>query len=179
MRMEYIKLIGAVLVILAGAGFGACPVHKMMERTKEFEELYFCLLRLKSEISHGGKPLPEAIKAAADSKKEVATGIFRSVMRNLAARLEKGREAYETQLRECVTDGFRDTVITKEEQDAFADTFLLLGGGDKEKQVQMLAYYAETVRLVIAQEKQKKKEKSYMYRSLGILGGIFLSVIMY
>ena len=35
--MEYIKLIGAALVILAGAGFGACPVHKMKERTKEFE----------------------------------------------------------------------------------------------------------------------------------------------
>lgn len=52
--MEYIKLIGAVLVVLAGAGFGACPVHKMKERTKEFEALYFCLLRLRSEISHGG-----------------------------------------------------------------------------------------------------------------------------
>lgn len=177
--MEYIKLIGAMLVILAGAGFGACPVHKMKERTKEFETLYFCLLRLKSEISHGGKPLPEAIKAAADSKKEVNEGIYRGVMRNLACRLEKGREAYEIQLRECVKEGFRDTVITQEEQDAFVDTFLLLGGGDREKQVQMLSYYAENVRLAIAQEKQKKKEKSYLYRSLGILGGIFLAVIMY
>ncbi len=177
--MEYIKLIGAVLVILAGAGFGACPVHKMKERTGEFETLYFCLLRLKSEINHGGKPLPEAIKAAADSKKEVKDGTYRTVMRNLANRLEQGREAYEIQLRACVEEGFRDSVITKEEQDAFVDTFLLLGGGDKEKQVQMLSYYAENVRLAIAQEKQKKKEKSYLYRSLGILGGIFLSVIMY
>ena len=35
--MEYIKLIGAALVVLAGAGFGACPVHKMKERTRELE----------------------------------------------------------------------------------------------------------------------------------------------
>ena len=177
--MEYIKLIGAALVVLAGAGFGACPVHRMKERTRELEELYFCLLRLKSEISHGGKPLPEAIKAAADSKAEGKTGVYRSVMRMLAKRLEQGREAYETQLRFCVTEGFRDSVITKEEQEAFMDTFLLLGGGDKEKQVQMLSYYAENVRLATAQEKQRKKEKSYLYRSLGILGGIFVSVIMY
>ena len=177
--MEYIKLIGAALVILAGAGFGACPVQKMKERAREFEALYFCLLRLKSEINHGGKPLPEAIKAAAESKEEADEGSYRRVMRTFATRLERGREAYETQLRECVAEGFRDSVITKEEQDAFVDTFLLLGGGDKEKQVQMLAYYAENVRLAIAQEKQKKKEKSYLYRSLGILGGIFLSVIMY
>ena len=177
--MEYIKLIGAVLVVLAGAGFGACPVHKMKERTEEFEALYFCLLRLRSEINHGGKPLPEAIKAAADSKKGINETTYCNVMRSLAKRLERGREAYEIQLKECAENGFRDSVITKEEQDAFVDTFLLLGGGDKEKQVQMLSYYAETIRLAIAQEKQKKKEKSYLYRSLGILGGIFLSVIMY
>lgn len=177
--MEYIKLIGAALVIFAGAGFGACPVHKMTERTKEFEELYFCLLRLKSEISHGGKPLPEAIKNAADRKNDRSTGTYRSVMRKLSERLEKGRNAYEVQVRCCVEEGFRDSVITKEEQAAFADTFLLLGGGDKEKQVQMLSYYAEEVRTAIVREKQKKREKSYLYRSLGILGGIFLSVIMY
>lgn len=177
--MEYIKLMGAALVILAGAGFGACPVHKIKERTKEFETLYFCLLRLKSEINHGGKPLPEAIKAAADSKKEMKDGTYRTVMRNLAKRLENGRESYETQLRACVEEGFRDSVMTGEEQEAFFDTFLLLGGGDKEKQVQMLSYYAENVRLAIAQEKQKMKEKSYLYRSLGVLGGIFLAVIMY
>ena len=58
-------------------------------------------------------------------------------------------------------------------------TLLLLGGGDLEKQIQTLEYYAETVRLLVAQEKQKKKEKSYLYRSLGILGGIFLSVLLY
>ena len=177
--MDYIKLIGAALVVFAGAGFGACPVHKMKERTRELEELYFCLLRLKSEVNHGGKPLPEAIKTAADSKKEGKPGVYRGVMKQLAGRMEQGRESYEILVRSCVTEGFSDSVITKEEQEAFADTFLLLGGTDKEKQVQMLSYYAENVRLAVAQEKQRKKERSYLYRSLGILGGIFLSVIMY
>ena len=81
--MDYIKLIGAALVVFAGAGFGACPVHKMKERTRELEELYFCLLRLKSEVNHGGKPLPEAIKTAADSKKEGKPGVYRGVMKQL------------------------------------------------------------------------------------------------
>lgn len=177
--MDYIKLIGAALVILAGAGFGACPVHKMKERTKELEELYFCLLRLKSEVNHGGKPLPDAIYSAADSKKDGTAGNYRTVMKQLAERMKNGREAYEVLLRECAEEGFYDSVVTKEEQNTFVDTFLLLGGGDKEKQIQMLSYYAESVRESIAQEKQKKKERSYLYRSLGVLGGIFLSVIMY
>lgn len=176
--MEYIKLLGVVLVVAAGAGFGAYPVHKIKERAKEFEILYFCLLRLKSEIGHGGKPLPEAIKTAAGSKIEDKAGTCRRVMQTLASRLEREREAYETQLRRCVEEGFRDGVLTKEEQDAFVETFLLLGGGDKEKQMQMLSYYAETICQTIGQEKHKKKEKSYLYRSLGILGGIFLSVLL-
>lgn len=177
--MEAIKLIGAALVVLAGAGFGACPVHKMKERTRELEELYFCLLRLKSEVNHVGKPLPEAINAAADSKKDGKPGVYRTVLKQLAGRLTQGRESYEALVRSCVEEGFSDSVITTEEQEAFVDTFLLLGGADKEKQVQMLSYYAENVRLAVAQEKQKKKEKSYLYHSLGVLGGIFLSVIMY
>lgn len=177
--MESIKLIGAVLVILAGAGFGACPVHKMKERAQELEELYFCLLRLKSEISHAVKPLPDAIRSAADSKKAAAGGLYRTVMRKLADRMETGREAYEVLLRSCTEEVFDGGVLCKEEQDAFVETFLLLGGGDREKQIQVLEYYAETVRAAIAQEKQKKKERAYLYRSLGVLGGIFLSVIMY
>lgn len=177
--MEYIKLIGAALVVAAGAGFGACPVHKMKERAKEFEELYFCILRLQSEMNHVGKPLPEAIKAAADCKREGTPGVYRRTMRKLAERLEQGRDSYETLVRSCAEESFTGSVVTKEEQEEFVDTFLLLGGGDKEKQARMLSYYGENVRQAITREKQNRKEKSYLYRSLGILGGLFLSVIMY
>ncbi len=177
--MECIKFIGAVLVIFAGAGFGACPVHKLKERIREFEELYFCLLRLKSEISHAVKPLPDAIRCAAESKKATPGGVYRSVMKQLAVRMESGSGAYEKLVTECAAEGFRDSVLLKEEQDSFVETFLLLGGGDREKQVQMLSYYAEEIRMAIAQEKQRKKERSYMYRSLGVLGGVFLAVLLY
>lgn len=177
--MEYLKIIGVLLVILAGAGFGSYPVHKIKERTKEFERLYFCLLRLKSEIGHGGKPLPEAMKTAAGGKAEEQKGQCCLVLFTLANRLEREREAYELQLRSCAEEGFRNSVLTKDEQEGFVETLLLLGGSDKERQMQMLSFYAENICQIIGQEKQKKKEKSYLYRSLGILGGIFLAVILY
>lgn len=177
--MGYIKLLGAILIIFAGAGFGDCPVHKMKERTRELEELYFCLLRLKSEISHAIKPLPEALKSATDSKKSTTDGGYKTVMKQIAKRMEKGRESYAVLLKESAEESFAGSFVSKEEQAAFVETFLLLGGGDREKQIQVLEYYAETIRLAITQEKQKKKEQAYLYRSLGILGGIFLSVILY
>lgn len=177
--MNYIKLAGAIIVVFAGAGLGACPVHKMKERVKEFEELYFCLLRLKSEIGHGVKTLPEAIKSAADSKNEKKAGSYRKVLREMAKRMEAGGTDYETLLRDCAGELFFGGVIGREEQESFLDVFLLLGGTDREKQIQMLEYYAENVRLLIAEEKQRKKERAYLYRSLGILGGVFLAVILY
>lgn len=173
--MEYIKFIGAVLVVFAGAGFGACPVHKMKERTREMEGLYFCLLRLKSEINHAVKPLPEAIKSVTKN----GNGTYIKVLENVASEMEKGGKSYESLLSECAELYFTGSVITREEQEAFKETFLLLGGGDRERQIQALEYYAEVIRNAMAQEKQKKKERSYLYRSLGVLGGIFLSVIMY
>ncbi len=177
--MEYIKLLGAALVIIAGAGFGSCGVKKMKERTKEFEELYFCLLRLKSEINHGVKPLPEAILCAAERKDGTIGGSFRQTMTALAKKMTEGKEAYEILLRSCVAEHLSDGVIKKEEEEGFVSTFLLLGGNDRTKQVQMLEYYSETIRELILTEKSKKKEQAYLYRSLGLLGGIFLSVILY
>ena len=177
--MDYIKLIGSALVIIAGAGFGSCGVKKMKERTKEFEELYFCLLRLKSEINHGVKPLPEAILCAAERKDGAAGGCFRQTMTALAKRMTEGKEAYETLLRDCVAEQLAGGVIKKEEEDGFVSAFLLLGGTDRTKQVQMLEYYSETIRELIATEKSRKKEQAYLYRSLGLLGGIFISVILY
>lgn len=177
--MEYIKLIGAALVIFAGIGFGTCPVHKMTCRAKEWEELYFCLLRLKSEINHAVKTLPEALKSVAAGGNAKNPGVYRSAMTGIAKRMEEGNTEYAVLIKEVAEEQFTDGVFTAEETDAFLQTFLLLGGADREKQVHALEYYAETVRLAITEEKQRKKEKAYLYRSLGLLGGIFLSVILY
>lgn len=177
--MEYIRLIGAALVAFAGVGFGSCPVHKMTCRAKEMEEFYFCLLRLKSEICHAVKPLPEALRSAAAGERGKETGGYRGTMLELAKRMEEERTEYALLLKETAEKGFQDSFITTEESELFQQTFLQLGGGDREKQIQALEYYAEAVRLAISEEKQKKKEKAYLYRSLGLLGGVFLAVILY
>lgn len=177
--MEYIKLLGAGLVVAAGAGFGACPVRKMKERIKETECLYFCLLRLKSEIGHGIKTLPEAILSTVGHGEIRTPGTYERLLVLLGTRMKQGGNGYGTLLRECMKECFTESVITKEEQDAFFETFLLLGGADREKQVQVLEYYSEKVKLILTEEKQRRKERSYIYRSLGVLGGIFLAVILY
>lgn len=177
--MEYIKLLGAGLVVAAGAGFGACPVRKMNERIKETEYLYFGLLRLKSEIGHGIKTLPEAILSTAGHGELRVRGTYERLLFLFGTRLKQGGDSYETVLRECMKECFTESVIIKEEQDAFLETFLLLGGADREKQIQVLEFYSEKVKLILTEEKQRRKERSYIYRSLGILGGIFLAVILY
>lgn len=177
--MEYLKIIGAALVIAAGAGFGSCPVHKMAHRTQEMEELYYCLLRLKSEISHAVRTLPEALKCAAECGEEKKNGVYKSMLLRIAERMEEGRSSYPVLLKEAAEEVFRGSVLTAEEEAAFLRTFQSLGGTDREKQIQALEYYAETIRLALSEEKQKKKERSYLYRSLGVLGGIFLSVLLY
>jgi len=155
--MEYIKLLGAALVILAGAGFGACPVRKMNQRIRETEGLYFCLLRLKSEIGHGVKTLPEAMLSATNGEAEKQTGTYERLLWLLGTRMRQGGNGYENLLWECASECFSDSVITKEEQDAFIEVLFMLGGADREKQTQVLEFYCERIRLVIAEEKQKRK----------------------
>lgn len=177
--MVYIKLLGAVLVILAGAGLGACPVRKMKQRIKEAESLYFCLLRLKSEIGHGVKTLPEALLSVTQREDVKNEAGYEKMLSLLGIRMKQGTTGYESLIRDCGAECFPGSVITKEEQEAFTEAFLLLGGADREKQKQVLEFYSEKVKQSLTEEKQKRKEQSYIYRSLGILGGIFLAVILY
>lgn len=175
--METVKLLGVILVIFAGTGLGAYPVKQMVRRTRELEELYFCLLRLKSEVNHAVNHLPEALRCATSGKGKA--GAYREVMRQLAVRMEEGNREYDELLSELRRDLLSKKTVTEEEAQAFCEMFLGLGGMDRNKQVQVLEYYAETIRQKIAEEKQKKKEKAYLYRCLGILGGVFLSVVLY
>lgn len=177
--MIYIKLLGAALVIAAGAGLGTSPVRNMTVRIQELEDLYFCILRLKSEMRHGYKTLPESFACVAGGTGGKIKSGYRAVFEALGEGLLQSRESYEETVSKTVAEVLKNSPVTKEEAERFMGTLLLLGGGDLEKQIQTLEYYAETVRLLVAQEKQKKKEKSYLYRSLGILGGIFLSVLLY
>lgn len=173
-----IKGVGAALVIVACNGFGAYPVRKMKCRIEEMELFYYCLLRLKSEICHTMNSLPDALlNAAAQTGKKGSS--YAKAMLLLAGYLHKGKEGYDALVNKAAEKAFAGSVLMKEEKEEFCRVFLSLGGADKERQAAMLDYYAGQMILAAEDEKKKKKERAYVYRSLGILCGIFLTVILF
>lgn len=171
------KILGGGLVVVACGGFGAYPVRKMNCRISEMEILYYCILRLKSEICHTMDPLPEALLGAAGSAVKKGS-VYGTALAVLAEKLRNGKEGYETHLANTMDEVFSGSVITTEETESFRRVFVSLGGADKERQAGILTHYAEQIQEELRGEKKKKKERAYLYRSMGILCGIFLTVLL-
>lgn len=174
--MEWIKVVGAVLVILSCTGIGDCQVQKIKERKREFEVLVFCILRLKSEIGKEKKPLPEALLASA-GKNERRSAV-KQLICSFARRLKEGTHGFEEALMLSEREFQKKGVFSVEETSRFVEIFRSLGGPDRDKQAEILTIYQEELRGQLQEEKKKKKEKSYLYRTLGFLCGIFLTILL-
>lgn len=171
------KLIGGGLVVAACGGFGAYPVRRMNCRINELEILYYSILRLKSEICHTVDALPDALLVAAGSSEKKGS-VYGRVFVLFAEGMRNGKERYEVLLERAMSEAFTGSVVTEAEKESFRRVFLALGGADKERQAGILSYYSEQVLMGLSEEKKKKKERSYLYRSMGILCGIFLTVLL-
>ena len=177
MEAIVLKIIGSGMIIVACGGFGAYPVRRMSIRINEMELFYFCLLRLKSEICHTMDSLPDALLNASQNAERKGS-LYAKAFRLFSEKLREGGERYEVLLEHTIAEVFTENVITGEEIESFRRMFLSLGGADKERQAGILGYYSEQVLGRMNEEKQKKKERGYLYRSMGVLLGVFLTVVL-
>lgn len=177
MELLAFKLLGGCCIVAAGAGMGAYPVQKMNLRAKELEELYYCLLRLKSELCFGNTMLADAFWEAAKLRKN-KNGVYARALEHLSEKMKEGNRGY-AELLEETKEVFQNSTVTQPEQERFLGVLEQLSGADRERQGQVLTYYAAQIQEGFTEVKERKKTRSYLYRSLGILGGIFLSVLLF
>jgi stage III sporulation protein AB len=170
------KLLGAALIVLTGAMIGHLKARRLADRPAQIRRFIRALQQLETEISYGFTPLPEAMQRLAQQTSEPLTSLFRG----MAAKLIPGlgwtvKESWE----QAVIEHWPYTAMREGEQDILLQLGHSLGTTDREDQLkhlrlagsQLMGMETEAV------EDQKKFEK--MWRSLGLLGGALIVVIMY
>ncbi len=171
----YVKLVTSSIIVGCSTLIGFEFAKKHILRTRQLRELQGALSRLESEILHYATPLPEALARIGTSTGGVIgdlfshTGYLLSEKRNLLA-----SQAWRQSL-----DRLKDRLcINEEEYDILYRFGDQLGGGDKEGQskyirLTLTQLYQQEIK---AQECRQKYER--MYKSLGLLGGIALAVLL-
>lgn len=171
-----LKLTGIFLIILAGMGIGFCKSLELTEKIKILENLTRLLSLLKGEIRCTGASLEDVFEEVADKM----SGEYRGFLEQLVLIMkEKRGSSFSELFRECAIRELPLDKIGEEERSCFLSMGGCLGYLDKKMQLGQLTLLEEEMTEKLVFLRKIAPEKKKVYRSLGILGGIFLAVLMW
>lgn len=170
-----LKVCGAVLLLAGTAGFGflrALAVHRQYEELLYLKKI---ILMLKGEICYTLSCMSEVFYRLSQRVKEP----YKTVFSQFCSELEKSQGNFQEIWRETVINPLRICVGCGRELDKLEELGETMGYLDKEMQVNYLELFLEQLELSIKERGQQVYYEEKLSRTLGILAGIFLVIILW
>lgn len=170
-----LKLIGACLVILSSTGIGLYFSNVTKGRLCDLKDLKKNMFILRGDIHYGNTPLPEAIEALAarnnDNFKQFFAGIAKELRKldglTFTAIWDKGIHKY-----------LKESYLSPTDRSQLSKLGETLGYLDKEMQIRTIDLYIEQLETELDEAIGSVKEKTRLYNMLGVLFGIFITIVM-
>jgi len=172
----FATIAGAVALIASCAALGFYMAAQEGFRVHDLQEFKKALMILSSEIEHLRAPLPIACANIAKRTKEPVSNLFSHFSQLLTE--NEGETAYQLWVQALEKQKNR-THLAEEDWEIIEGFGKTLGYLDKQMQQSAITYAVEyidekTNSLQVQSDKNKR-----MYRSLGIIGGLFLAVLLW
>lgn len=170
-----LKEAGVILIIVGTTGVGYYYGTMIRMRLENLKELRKSMLLLQGEIRYGKTPIPEAFCAIAErSEKE-----FQQFFSNMGKALFSFSEGTLFEVwKKGIDKDLGEISLTKEDKKMLEKLGEQLGYLDQTMQINSIELYLTQVNQVIEEIGQSIGEKTRLYHMLGILGGIFLSIVL-
>jgi stage III sporulation protein AB len=171
-----VKIIGALMILITGTLFGFYQASQYVNRPKQIRQLIQAIQRLETEINYGFTPLPEALERISKSIPEPVSSIYRHASEEI--RINNGKttmDAWES----VVKDSWKNTSMKVEEMDIMLQLGTTLGISDRRDQIKHIHLAANQLLGEEASAKEDQNRYEKMWKSLGLLGGALVVILMY
>ncbi|OCA86346.1 MULTISPECIES: stage III sporulation protein SpoIIIAB [unclassified Bacillus (in: firmicutes)] len=169
-----IKILGAVLIVIATSLIGFEVSKKLITRPKHIRDLRAALQILEAEIMYGHSPLKEAVLTLAKQIPAPVSILFS----DFAGRLGSANQSVSAAWGESLEVVRKQSELQQKEIDILLQFGETLGRHDREsqqKQIQLALVHLEREE-ADAVDKQVKYDK--MARSLGFFAGLLIAILM-
>jgi len=170
-----VKLIGAAVLIGATSIIGFSKAADCSRRPRTLRELQALLQMLENEISYLSNLLTEAFTRIYENSGLEAAILFKAAAQNL----EAGGVTADTAWERAVDDNAPRLSLNKEDKSILATFGKMLGNSDLEGQLNNIRLVTSQLRLQEIKSEEMKKKNEKMYRSLGILSGLAITIILF
>jgi len=170
-----VKLIGAVLVLVSAYAIGSLLALQVKEQEKWLKDIKTAMFLLLGELEYRQIPLPDALTVIGKRH----GGRLASFFQNLSEELSK-KEGYSLQELWKKTAGFvlKDCPLSAEQKEEFGDLGIYFAEPDRDTRRSSLEFYLSRLEEDIVKLRDTGADKAYLCRTLGMLGGIFLLILV-
>lgn len=169
------KLLGAFMIVFACMMIGRLQARKLSDRPGQIRRFVRLLGQLETEISYGFTPLPDALHKLGKQSAEPFAGLLSEIAR----RLDKEDQAVLDVWQQIVERQWHRTAMRGGEKDIIVGLGSTLGTTDREDQIKHLRLAAKQLDSMEAEAAEERRKYEKMWKSLGLLGGALIAVIMY
>ena len=170
------KIAGIILIVFSGAGLGICKSLELSRREKILEQLEKMILLLKNQIRCTGDAIPDALLEVAGKM----SGEYREFLLSTSGAVQKRNgNTFGEIFKDCARELLPLSKISEEERDCFLSIGERLGYLDREMQVAQLSLLEADMDRCLSSLRRTMKEKKKLYQNMGIMGGIFLAILMW
>ena len=154
----WMQAAGAVCIVSGASGFGFWMAGEYRRRLEQLLQLRQMIYMLKGQILYANAPLSEALEAVGKRFEKELSGLFTGA----AGKIEQQS----------------GTALTKQDRQYLADLGKHLGYLDRDMQERNLLLYLEQLDVQIQLLREHRQERCRLYSSLGIMSGLFLTILM-
>lgn len=170
-----VKILGGIFVVFACTYTGAFMGVILKRRNLLLLQLQSSALRLRAQIRHERTPLPEALVTISQGKKGAVGEMFRSISRQMK---EYNGVPTEEIWKANISGFLTETALTESDRAALCRLGSSIGTLDCTMQDELLSVYIEEVQNSIELLGEEIRRKTGFYRMMGVLTGIFITVML-
>lgn len=164
-----LKIIGSVIIILTCAGLGFEKADEELQHLKQLEELKKLFVLIRSEISYSKAPFGKVFQKISKNAEDV----FGDWMQMLADQLEERKNGtFQEVWEQAIEEYLEKSRLTKQELAELKQIGNSLG------YLETWDLYLEQLEITIRQTRKETASKQKLYRSMGVMGGLFLVIIL-
>lgn len=163
-------------MVISAAGLGFSPCYEMECRARVLQKLLQMLQYLKGEIRYGNTSLPDAFLGISRKMPEE----YGAFLKEAAMEMENASGVRFGEIFEkCAKEKLPLSVLKADEREAFCSLGESLGYLDLTMQLKMLDQYEDELKGSLEALRREMPEKKKVYRSLGMLGGMLLAILVW
>lgn len=170
------KFLGAVLLFSVCTFFGFWKSRLFVRRSEELRQLRGSLSALETEITYGATPLYLACKHIGERESGPVGRFFNRVANRLSQ--SDGLSAFEC-WQQALTDTKPELAILEQDRKILIRLGSKIGLSDKQDQIHHLRLAQTTLETEESHAIKEQEKYEKMYRSLGVLAGVLLVILMY